>query len=292
MKITKRIGYGILSLLPFLGVLLIQAGTIYCAMYAILLFNNQYNIYVDGMRAIDVRQILLDHYTEIIAISQMATLLVFGLWYCLAYARKKTKRNSRILFRPGNLAGFLLIGFGLYLLIALCMAGIEQIAPDIMAEYNSYIEAQGVADLTFLSTVTTLVFAPLSEEIVFRGLTMNYMRKAGAPFILANLIQAAIFGLGHMNWIQSSYAFVLGILLGYLVRYFDTLAASMLLHMCFNFFGTYVAGVVENMPISGVFYIAAAVLAVLSLVLSYRLLKQNWPVRERAGEEDIHYKRE
>ncbi|MFQ7713992.1 MAG: type II CAAX prenyl endopeptidase Rce1 family protein [Agathobacter rectalis] len=43
---------------------------------------------------------------------------------------------------------------------------------------------------------------------------MRCARKA-LPFALANLMQAALFGLFHLNWIQGIYAFALGIVLGY-----------------------------------------------------------------------------
>ena len=51
-----------------------------------------------------------------------------------------------------------------------------------------------------------------------------------------------------MNWIQGIYAFLLGLILGWLCKRFKTLAAPMLLHMFFNFSGTYIAALIDPLP--------------------------------------------
>ena len=86
--------------------------------------------------------------------------------------------------------------------------------------------------------VGTLILPPVTEEIIFRGLILGYLRRAGAGFILANLIQAVCFGIYHQNLVQGIYAVVMGFLLGYLADRYESLLAPMLLHFLFNLFGT------------------------------------------------------
>ena len=64
--------------------------------------------------------------------------------------------------------------------------------------------------------IATLVLPPLVEETIFRGLIMQYLRRGGASFIVANLIQAVLFGFFHMNIVQGIYTAIFGFLLGYL----------------------------------------------------------------------------
>ncbi|MFQ6806449.1 MAG: lysostaphin resistance A-like protein [Lachnospiraceae bacterium] len=45
------------------------------------------------------------------------------------------------------------------------------------------------------------MFAPVVEELIYRGLTLKIFQKA-FPFWAANVMQAALFGLMHMNLIQ------------------------------------------------------------------------------------------
>jgi membrane protease YdiL (CAAX protease family) len=81
--------------------------------------------------------------------------------------------------------------------------------------------------------ITVAILAPISEELIFRGVIM---KKAGSlvPFAAANLIQALLFGVAHMNIVQGVYAFAAGLVMGYTAHKFKSVKASMVLHILFN----------------------------------------------------------
>lgn len=54
------------------------------------------------------------------------------------------------------------------------------------------------------------------------------------PFMAANVLQALLFGIYHGNLIQGTYAFVLGLILGFTAEYFHSVWASILLHAFVN----------------------------------------------------------
>jgi hypothetical protein len=85
--------------------------------------------------------------------------------------------------------------------------------------------------------VYSVLLAPVSEELIFRGVTLSHAKKF-LPFWMANLFQAFLFGVFHMNMLQGTYAFCLGLFLGYLCEKGGNIYHSILLHMLFNFFGT------------------------------------------------------
>ena len=85
------------------------------------------------------------------------------------------------------------------------------------ADYGQLLEGAGVMETNALSVLATVALGPLWEELVFRGLMMEYLRRAGAGLWKANMIQALLFGLLHANLVQGSYAWLLGIALGYIV---------------------------------------------------------------------------
>ncbi|MCM1174159.1 MAG: CPBP family intramembrane metalloprotease [Blautia sp.] len=58
------------------------------------------------------------------------------------------------------------------------------------------------------------VVSPLAEEIVFRGILYNRMRKA-LPVTGALVLSALLFGLYHGNAVQALYGFLMGMLLAY-----------------------------------------------------------------------------
>ena len=73
--------------------------------------------------------------------------------------------------------------------------------------------------------------APRVEEIIFRGAVLRGLEKHGQRFAI--LVSALLFGLFHGNIIQSPYAFVVGLVLGYVtVKY--NIVWAMVLHMINN----------------------------------------------------------
>lgn len=59
------------------------------------------------------------------------------------------------------------------------------------------------------------------------------------PFWVANFLQALLFGVFHMNMIQGVYAFVVGIVLGFICEKSRSIYPSMLFHILFNIWGTF-----------------------------------------------------
>ncbi len=76
------------------------------------------------------------------------------------------------------------------------------------------------------------------EELIFRGLIQKYLERAGMRWILANVVQAVLFGVFHQNLVQGIYAALLGFALGFVAHRYNTLTASMLMHMFYNLMGT------------------------------------------------------
>ena len=136
------------------------------------------------------------------------------------------------------------------------------IRPDWLDQYNQLFESSGITDLTFLTILYSVILAPICEELIFRGVTMRCARKA-LPFWLANIMQAALFGLFHLNWIQGIYAFALGIVLGYVCERGGSIYYSMGLHLLFNLWGTF-AVFLPEIPDS----IAASIIVIIVMIVS------------------------
>lgn len=77
------------------------------------------------------------------------------------------------------------------------------------------------------------ILAPVCEEVVFRGAIFGGMKKEGNVF-KAILASGLLFGLLHMNINQASYAFVIGILLAFLVEATGSIFSSILFHVLVN----------------------------------------------------------
>lgn len=90
--------------------------------------------------------------------------------------------------------------------------------------------ASGISD-SFSMFLYIGLFAPIAEEILFRGLLLRMLLPYGKRFSV--LATAFLFGMFHGNIVQSPFAFVIGLLLGYVaVEY--SIGWAMVLHMINN----------------------------------------------------------
>ena len=114
------------------------------------------------------------------------------------------------------------------------------IPEDIMQSYIDLMETAGFGE-SILPTIAAVLIAPFGEELIFRGVMYTYacrivenVRSRKAAFYIANTIQALAFGIFHGNLVQGTYAFFMGLVLGYLRERFGSVWASILAHMIIN----------------------------------------------------------
>ena len=215
---------------------------------------------------------------------QISWIVGFGLWYYFGFVRKKERLKLAQVFSVRSFSAEICLAVGFYFIITLYLSFAGFAFPNLMEDYNLLMEQTGIADRTVLSTISTIVFAPICEEVIFRGLTYKFARRAGLNFLLANILQALLFGIIHMNWIQGTYAFCLGLLLGFVNERYHSLYAAVLLHALFNFCGTYLAEALGFLPdVPGV-YAGMAAVGVILVGISWYLLKKEKSVKmERAA---------
>ena len=92
-----------------------------------------------------------------------------------------------------------------------------------------------------------------------------------------------MFGIIHMNWIQGTYDFCLGLLLGFVNERYNSLYAAILLHALFNFCGTYLAEALGFLPdVIGV-YVGMAVVGVIFVGISWFLLKKDKSIKKESA---------
>ena len=96
-----------------------------------------------------------------------------------------------------------------------------------------------VADLAMQTNIWNVVFlvivGPIFEEWLFRKQLIDHTRKYGEK--TAILLSGLAFGLFHMNLFQFFYAFLLGLMFGYIYTRTSKLRYSTAMHMIINFNG-------------------------------------------------------
>ena len=136
-----------------------------------------------------------------------------------------------------------------------------------------------LTDVSVLMILTTVVLAPVFEELTFRYLALNKLRKYGDK--TAILVTAVLFGLFHMNFEQAIYAFAIGLVFGYVVCKTGRVIYTILLHAMVNFCGGFVPLVVtkfDNPMVNMVYTILFFLLLIIGIVLfilSFKKIKLN-----------------
>lgn len=178
--------------------------------------------------------------TGILLIYNAFSIVVFGLWYYMKYGGNYLP-NPRTTFHPAALFGIVMLTPGTQYLTTYIMAFVASLFPHWMDAYEELLETAGMDEhISLLMIICSVLFAPFCEELVFRGVTMKQLLKC-LPFWAANLIQAVLFGIFHMNMIQGIYAACLGVILGYVCEKGGSIYYSILLHILFNFWGTVIS---------------------------------------------------
>jgi len=128
-----------------------------------------------------------------------------------------------------------------------------------------------------LELFSIALLGPILEELIFRGIVQKRLMKI-TKLPTAIILQAIIFGLIHLNILQSTYAFVVGIVLGLVYLWADSIWAAIAVHVVFNATSVimyHIAGDTEIIEIDSIYFmiIFAAALIVSTLIL-FGLYKQ------------------
>lgn len=84
-----------------------------------------------------------------------------------------------------------------------------------------------------LSIIATVIMPALVEEFALRGVTLGILRRFGDSF--AVVTTAGLFGLMHSNFQQIPFAFLVGLVLGYITVKSGTIWVAVAVHAFNNF---------------------------------------------------------
>lgn len=161
------------------------------------------------------------------------TLVIGAIWY---RNLKKKEKTYKIVISPVAWIGLAFLGGAIQFCTSFAIAGVSGLFPQEMENYTNVMENLGIYSPTFFSVVYTMILAPFVEELIFRGLTLKILEKA-FPFWITNFLQALYFGIIHGNMVQSTYAFLAGLLFGFVMYKYKSLKCVIWCHFFVNFLG-------------------------------------------------------
>lgn len=202
--------------------------------------------------------------------AQTASFLMALLWWRYLWPRSFMARwqGERPLGGGAHgawkrIACVVVIGLALQVVVGYVTDAVLSLLPEVAADYSELVEETGMGDTSYLAVLTTVLGAPFSEELLVRGIVFEFSLRAFNPqcrplwkrrrrakaqdgamvpwaapdkrgIVAAIVLQAAIFGFMHMNWVQGCYAGAAGLIFGWVLVTTGKLRYTILLHFAFN----------------------------------------------------------
>lgn len=274
-KGLKAIGISLLYLLPYLGfqiVVIIIAAI--CAILSYMISAGGITTNLD--QAIEkVYEMVMANTTLLLLIANVLSIFT----YLLVIRTQKNKIRERLSLRIPQKSGLLAViplALSMNILISFILAFLPA---EWFSSYSKSTEAlmSGSAIITYLSVA---VIAPIVEEMLFRGLIFDTLRK-GLRFWPAILIQALIFAVMHGQLVWMAYAFIIGIVFAALRVRYNSLIPAIIAHSMFNLAGCisgqFMDYILTKVP---VVYVGLLMLATLGVILSVYYILRNRPATE------------
>ncbi|MCF0127810.1 MAG: CPBP family intramembrane metalloprotease [Pseudobutyrivibrio sp.] len=216
--------------------------------------------------------------------------LIFAWWYITKETEPgKVKHPFKGLTSnfPLMITGLILVVLGLHYVAFYLMNAMAVMFPEMAAEYNQMLDGAGIKaeDISPAVAAYAVILGPVCEELAFRGLTYKATLKA-MPFVWANLVQALLFAAIHGSLIQSSYAFVMAMVLGYIMYKYDNIILCIVVHMLFNLLGSvlstfFMAGMGSPM-VFFIWFLGSMVVTYVGITMLYKAA----PVKEAKTPEE------
>lgn len=264
-----KVGYFFLSLVPFIAFWVIQLGVTVLFMMPRML---------EIMSALDNDN--METYNKIIAdISPPATIVMhiliviaFGIWYF--FGRNKGDNIPEFKFNGMVLLITFTMALSMSFMSNTTVLIQERFFPKVVEDYEKLAEMSGIG-VNIVTIIAATCLAPIGEELICRGMVLTYARKS-LPFWLANIIQALMFGIMHMNWVQGTYAFIIGLILGYAVKRYNSIIPSMIMHFFVNSICSIIMALIFNfVPAVMISIVITSVISIVAVAGSCILMNKS-----------------
>lgn len=157
-------------------------------------------------------------------------LLILLLWKKPRFWREEIWARGKPM-KFGTFMGILFVFLGGQFFSQLMLVIVELVLNVFDMTIVEGLEAMTMDLNNFSMFLYASLLAPVTEEILFRGLIQRSLMPFGKRFAI--LCSAIAFGLFHGSLIQTPFAFLVGLVLGYVAAEYS-IAWAMLLHMINN----------------------------------------------------------
>ena len=148
------------------------------------------------------------------------------------------KVDSRAMFSTRNITAgmlgrFVLMAFAFHTVGMILEYGVDFVLYSTGYEVTSFdYETKNDAATVLTDVVSSVIAAPIAEELFFRGVVLKQTSRVSTRFGI--VFSAVMFGLMHGNPYQFVMATVIGLFFGYITVKTDSLIPSIVCHIAIN----------------------------------------------------------
>ena len=157
-------------------------------------------------------------------------MLILHAWKGPGYWRGEIFVKERVM-TPGVFFSILCLCVGSQMINSFWVSGLEMVYNLFDKSLLPLLESVSGDSDTFSMFLYAAILAPISEELLFRGYILRTLQPYGKKFAVFG--SAFLFGLFHGNLLQTPYAFLMGLLLGWVAVEYSAVWA-IVLHMFNN----------------------------------------------------------
>jgi len=185
------------------------------------------------------------HLFIILILSDVAVLLVIFLINTKKWKSDRFWSVRELKAAPLVLCAVLGAALNLFIVGVLALLPIPEIEQPIDILFGSNLA---------LELLCMCLSAPVIEEIIFRGIVQKRLMKM-TSLPVALILQALIFGVIHFNILQSTYAFFIGILLGFVYIWLDSVWPTIIIHAACNTTSIMLGYILGDTEIDGLYFL-------------------------------------
>lgn len=231
-RILKTIGLVILYSAAYL-VAVIITGVILVGFFTVKLLMQSR----EKMDGIQFSQAIIAEISQNVSLITVAAGVFTLLILLIIFAIRKQKLFKNCGFNKINMKVIglsIAAGLGLNITLNYILSYLSKLS-SLKGLFDSYEKlASGIMYGNALMTLICVgIIVPIFEEIFFRGVIYNELRKS-MPLWIAIILQAVIFGVFHGNVIQGTYAFALALVFGLVYTKFKSIWTAIIIHMVIN----------------------------------------------------------
>lgn len=274
-KWMPAIGFSLLILFAFFAIQMV--GSIAMVLISVIIM-----VAKNPSEAANIQSQMLGLSTDSNYISSITTVCIFVsaiaamIWYYVRDVRKSDRGNvGKVIRKVTTVKGIIIwisgsvFCFGCAVFLSELMG---LLSPSAMDMFNDTMDL-ALGGNEIISFLTVVVLAPIAEELIFRGLILNTLKKR-VPFIAVIVIQAICFGIYHGNIIQAVYVLPAAIFLGIVAYKMGSVIPCMFIHALYNSM-SYIANALPEEATTTVWIAVYTVLAGVILFVACKYIGRN-----------------